>query len=177
MSIDRDYISLYRTLIEGKFMLGNGEGKLKQRDLEYLSNLIEEKSRVKLSVSTLKRLWKGDLQQLPHPSTLDALVSILQFKDWQDFKKQNVPSLPTARPDQNSAQSKRLIRPLPVFIVLGFVVLLIGFFVIQGFNKKGSVVVTKEVLFTADKTVTSGVPNTVIFNYDLSGVKADSFFI
>ena len=177
MSIDRDYISLYRTLIEGKFMLGNGEGKLKQRDLEYLSNLIEEKSRVKLSVSTLKRLWKGDPQQLPHPSTLDALVSILEFKDWQDFKKQNVALLETERPNQNSTKNKRSIRAVPVFIVLGFIVLLIGFFVIQGFNKKGSVVVTKEVLFTADKTVTSGVPNTVIFNYDLSGVKADSFFI
>lgn len=177
MSIDRDYISLYRNMIEGKFMLGNGEGKLKQRDLEYLSNLIEEKSRVKLSISTLKRLWKGELQQLPHPSTLDALVSILDFKDWQDFKKQNVAVQATRDPDQNDAQRKRSIRALPVFIMLGFIVLLIGFFVIQGFNKKGSVVVTKEVLFTADKTVTSGVPNTVIFNYDLTGVRADSFFI
>ena len=90
MPVDRDYIILYRTLIEKKFMLGNGEGKLKQREIEYLSNLIEEKSRVKLSISTLKRLWKADLQQLPHPTTLDALVSILDFKDWQDFKKQNV---------------------------------------------------------------------------------------
>jgi hypothetical protein len=33
------------------------------------------------------------------------------------------------------------------------------------------------VLFTADKTVTSGVPNTMMFHYDLSGVQADSFFI
>ena len=59
MPADRDYIILYRTLIEKKFMLGNGEGKLKQREIEYLSNLIEEKSRVKLSISTLKRLWKA----------------------------------------------------------------------------------------------------------------------
>ncbi|HZB13254.1 MAG TPA: hypothetical protein VE467_09515, partial [Chryseolinea sp.] len=120
MSIDRDYIGLYRTLIEGKFMLGNGEGKLKQRDLEYLSNLIEEKSRVKLSISTLKRLWKGDLQQLPHPSTLDALVSILDFKDWQAFKKQNVALLETGVTNQNSTKNKRSIRAVPVFIVLGF---------------------------------------------------------
>ncbi len=48
MSADRDYIILYRTLIEKKFMLGNGEGKLKQREIEYLSNLIEEKSRDKI---------------------------------------------------------------------------------------------------------------------------------
>jgi hypothetical protein len=33
------------------------------------------------------------------------------------------------------------------------------------------------VLFSANKTVTAGVPNTVIFNYDLKGIQADSFFI
>jgi len=157
-------------------MLGNGEGKLKQREIEYLSNLIEEKSRVKLSISTLKRLWRNDLQQLPHPATLDALVSILDFKDWQDFKKQNVL---TPSPDnlQKGFRYKISIRPLPVYISLGAIVLLVSFFVIQGFNRKDRVVVTKDVIFTADKTVTSGVPNTVIFKYDLSGVKADSFFI
>ena len=177
MPADRDYIILYRTLIEKKFMLGNGEGKLKQREIEYLSNLIEEKSRVKLSISTLKRLWRTDLQQLPHPATLDALVSILDFKTWQDFKKQNASPQPPTEYLQKGTRYKISIPPLPVYISLGAIVLLVGFFVIQGFNRKDRVVVTKDVVFTADKTVTSGVPNTVIFNYDLSGVKADSFFI
>jgi hypothetical protein len=176
MSADRDYIILYRTLVEKKYMLGNGEGKLKQREIEYLSNLIEEKSRIKLSVSTLKRLWRTDLQQLPHPATLDALVSILDNKDWQDFKKQNSPQ-PATEYLQKGYRYKISIRPWPIYISLGAIVLLIGFFVIQGFNRKDRVVVTKDVVFTADKTVTSGVPNTVMFNYDLSGVKADSFFI
>ena len=176
MPADRDYIILYRTLIEKKFMLGNGEGKLKQREIEYLSNLIEEKSRVKLSISTLKRLWRTDVQQLPHPATLDALVSILDFKDWQEFKKQNVPQ-PATEHLRKGFRYKISIRPLPVYISIGAIVLVLGFFMIQGFNRKGRVVVTKDVVFTADKTVSSGVPNTVIFNYDLSGVKADSFFI
>jgi hypothetical protein len=58
------------------------------------------------------------------------------------------------------------------------VFLVAAFFIIQGFNKKEKgVVIKKEVLFTADKTVSSGVPNTVEFKYDLSGVEADSFFI
>jgi hypothetical protein len=176
MPADRDYIILYRTLIEKKFMLGNGEGKLKQRDIEYLCNLIEEKSQIKLSISTLKRLWRSDVQQLPHPTTLDALVSVLDFKDWQDFKNQN--ALQPATEDlQKGYRYKISIRPLPIYISLGAIVLLVGFFVIQGFNRQNRVVVTKAIVFTADKTVTSGVPNTVIFNYDLSGVRADSFFI
>ena len=177
MSADRDYIMLYRTLVEKKLMLGDGEGKLKQREIEYLSNLIEQKSRVKLSLSTLKRLWRSDLRQLPHPATLDALVSILDFKDWQDFKKQNAPQLAGKIFQQGTANSKSFIRPLPVFIFLGAIVVVGGFFMIQGFNRKDRVVVTGKLVFTADKTVTSGVPNTVMFKYDLSGVKADSFFI
>jgi hypothetical protein len=177
MPPDRNYIILYRALIEKKYMLGNGEGKLKQREIEYLSKLIEEKSRVKLSSSTLKRLWRTDLQQLPHPSTLDALVSILDFKNWQDFKKQNAATQPPTENIPKGTRYKISIPPLPVYISLGAILLVVGFFMIQGFNRKDRVVVTKDVVFTADKTVTSGVPNTVIFNYDLSGVKADSFFI
>ena len=89
MRSDGDYILLFRSLVEQKFLLGTNEGKLKQRELEYLGQIIEDKSNVKLSISTLKRLWRNDLNQLPHPSTLDALVSLLDFKDWQEFKKAN----------------------------------------------------------------------------------------
>jgi hypothetical protein len=180
MSSDKDYILLYRTLIEKKLMLGNGDGKLKQRELEYLGNLIEEKSKIKLSISTLKRLWRTDLNQLPHPSTLDALVSILDFNDWQDFKKQNAT---TAAPEvvqpRNDIGLEKKIRKVPALIGLAVIVLVGSFFVIQGFNRKdkNSISISKEVVFTADKTVTFGVPNTVMFNYDLSGVQADSFFL
>lgn len=181
MSVDKEYIFLCRTLIEKKFMLGAGEGKLKQRELEYLGNLIEEKSRVRLSISTLKRLWRDELNQLPHPSTLDALVSLLEVKDWQEFKKLN-----TAKIDPKVGLSEQVIPKkspaatrLPVIIIAGLIILTAAFFVIQGFNQKekAGVTVSKEILFTGDKTVTSGVPNTVMFHYDLTGVRADSFFI
>ena len=176
MQSDRDYILLYRSLVEKKFLLGTDEGKLKQRELEYLGQMIEEKSRVKLSISTLKRLWRNDLNQLPHPSTLDALVSLLDFKDWQEFKKANAGS--EKQSDDAPETEKKHFPPLPV-IAIGLAVLLAGTFILlQGFNKKSaSVVVKGEVGFSADKTVSSGVPNTVMFHYDLSAVQADSFFI
>ena len=96
-------------------MLGNGEGKLKQREIEYLSNLIEEKSRVKLSISTLKRLWRTDLQQLPHPATFDASVSVLDFKDWQEFKKQNTPQPATGDLQKGSGTKFPFARCLYIF--------------------------------------------------------------
>ena len=178
MSTDREYIVLYRSLIEKKFMLGNGEGKLKQRELEYVGNLVEEKSNIKLSISTLKRLWRNDLTQFPHPSTLDALVSILDFKDWQAFKTFHAGHLQVADVPPHQLKRKALVRALPGVVTLGVIILIVSFFILQGFNKKGKgVFVSGNVVFSADKTVTSGVPNTVMFHYDLSGVEADSFFI
>jgi hypothetical protein len=177
MSTDQDYIILYRSIIEKKFMLGSA-GRLKQRELEYLGNLIEEKSRVKLSISTLKRLWRNDLQQLPHPSTLDALVSILDFKDWQEFKKQHAGPVALTTDETIPTTKPKLIRRLPLVAALAALLVASGFFILQGFNKKEKGVVVKgDVEFTADKTVSFGVPNTVIFHYDLSDVEADSFFI
>src|SRR5215467_15566397 len=87
---EREYIALCKQLIEAKFQLQNVEGTLRQRDLEYLADNIEERSGIKLSLSTLKRLWKKDYDQTPHPSTLQALVSVLGFKDWQEFKFKEV---------------------------------------------------------------------------------------
>jgi hypothetical protein len=180
MPSDKEYIVLYRTLIEKKFLLGI-DGKLKQRELEYLGNLINEKSHVRLSISTLKRLWRDDIIQLPHPSTLDALVSLLDLRDWQEFKKLNADKFDNKSIDDKEelpGKKQRVIR-LPLIIALGLVALTAGFFIIQGFiqKDKSGVWISKNVLFTADKTVTSGVPNTVMFHYDLSGVQADSFFI
>src|ERR1700730_12702815 len=91
---ESEYIALCKRLIEEKFHLENDKGILRQRDLEYLADSIEEKSGIKLSLSTLKRLWKKDYDQMPHPSTLQALVSVLGYNDWHEFKTQetDIPS-------------------------------------------------------------------------------------
>src|SRR5882724_2875119 len=103
---EKDYIANCKQLIEEKFHFENENGTLRQRDLEYLADSIEEKSGIKLSLSTLKRLWKKDYDQTPHPSTLQALVSLLGYKDWQEFKLQQA-SLPAPLP---IIQKKKLNR-------------------------------------------------------------------
>jgi hypothetical protein len=177
MRNEKDYIVLYRTLVEQKYLLG-AEGKPKQRDFEYLSQLIEETSKVKLSLSTLKRLWKEDVTQVPHPTTLDALVSILGFKNWHDFKQANSNQVVNHHPpsDQNATPKKKWL--LPVAATLGVGLLMTTFLVIQGFrSEKSKLNVPKDLIFTTDKTVSYGVPNTVKFTFDLKGMKADTFFI
>lgn len=174
MQNERDYIVLCRSLIEKKLLLGGGTGRLRQRDFEYVAEVIEQKSKVTLSLSTLKRLWKTDIQQIPHPTTLDAFVSVLDFPDWQTFKQShNLQPEPVAS-DLEKNRTKWTIKHVAIVLTtLGVAI----FIVLQGFGRRGGVVVSGEVTFTADKMISAGVPNTVGFSYDVSAVQADSFFI
>ncbi len=167
MKSERYYIEICRKQIEKQFLFGNGNGYT-QRDLEFLSNHIEEKTGVNISLSTLKRLWKDNYKQSPQLATLNALVAIIDYKDWQDFKKAN-----KAKTVTNKKKGKYLIGAigfLLVVIALGFA-LNINSWINRDIKIKG------EIAFKADKTVTSGIPNTVIFKYDVSNVEADSFLI
>ena len=177
---ERDYIALCTKQIGEKLRLENDNGSLKQRHLEYLSDRIEEKTGIRLSLSTLKRLWKNDYDQTPHPSTLQALVSLLDYKDWQQFKLHQQPPQPASMPGNATTTAPPRKRFSKWLFVPVAVILLLLFWAIT-FNTHPPVV-KKPVIkgpfsFTANKTVSQGVPNTVIFKYDVARVEADSFFI
>lgn len=162
MTFDEDaYIALCKEKIEKKFAFGNGNGYT-QRDLESLAQTIEEKTGITLSLSTLKRLWKGDFKQSPQIATLNALAAVLDYKDWREFKLQNQPvKKPSATRRPWGWLALGLVA-IPVIVIL--------------INLPRRVRVNGPVHFTAEKTVTSGIPNTVIFKYDLTNVEADHFF-
>src|SRR6185295_7879016 len=167
-------INLCKQLIEEKFHFENEEGTLRQRDLEYLADNIEETSGIKLSLSTLKRLWKKDYDQTPHPSTLQALVSVLGFKDWQEFKLKTTPALPAAAPKKRNKLWFRRWMALPVVIAAAVLFWLIAFRPRK--QDKTKPLINGPVIFTGNKTVSQGVPSTIVFHYDVSNVVADSFF-
>lgn len=172
---DQDYIALCRKQIEEKFAFGNGAGYT-QRDLEALAQHIEERTGIILSLSTLKRLWKDEFKQRPQPATLNALAAVLDYRDWQDFRQQNpLPAQAEASPARKIVPNKKVGQ------VIVFTLLLIAasVWVMSRLNHRPSagVKVGKPVSFTAQKTVMTGTPATVIFRYDLSPVTADSFFI
>jgi len=171
---EREYINLCKELIEEKFHFENDGGTLRQRDLEYLADNIEERSGIKLSLSTLKRLWKKDYDQTPHPSTLQALVSVLGFKDWQEFKLKTAPAPLIAAPPRKPASSFRRWMVLPAVLASAVLFWLIAFR--TGKQDKAKPLVKGPVTFTGNKTVSQGVPSTIVFNYDVSNVIADSFF-
>jgi hypothetical protein len=168
MPSERDYIELCKNAIEKHLVLNNVKSSLKSRDFEYLSGIIKEKSGILLSISTLKRIWNGSYSQIPQPVTLNALVSVLDYKDWHEFKQKN----PLTRTRSVNIKFKILLSASIILLMLLFLFL----FIFENQKTKEPVVKGK-VKFTSDKTVSAGVPNTVVFKYDVSKVIADSFFI
>lgn len=173
---EQHFINLCKKQIELKFSFGNGDGYT-QRDLEILSAHIAEKTEVVISLSTLKRLWKDDYKHSPQLATLNALAVVLDYKDWQSFKQAN--------------QRKIISNPLKWVVPASIAVIVISIAIWTSNFKPPSepmksdtakklrtpVRIAGPVHFNASKTVTSGIPNTVIFKYDVSRVVADSFYI
>src|SRR3984885_507579 len=60
--------------------------KLVQRDLNFLSEWIESRTGVLISLSTIKRLLNGQFSRLPQIATLDAIAVTAGYQNWQDFK-------------------------------------------------------------------------------------------
>jgi hypothetical protein len=175
MNAERDYLALCKRLIEEKFSFETGDGVLRQRDLEYLARNIEEKSGIRLSLSTLKRLWRKDYDQTPHPSTLGALVSLLGYKDWQEFKLRH-----SITPTTQEAEVKRPSRYFSRWMVLSMGAAFLILFWLIAFRTRepgtAKPVIKGPVTFKGNKTVSQGVPSTIIFNYDVTNIQADSFF-
>lgn len=173
---EREYIILCKRLIEEKFHFESENGTLRQRDLEYLADSIKEKSGIVLSLSTLKRLWKKDYDQTPHPPTLQALTSVLGYKNWQEFKlnENPVPSISFIAPRKKRSWPFKRWVLVPLAVALPVLFWLSTFLSREVDQMKP--VVKGPVTFTGNKTVSQGVPSTIIFNYDLSNVEADSFF-
>lgn len=173
---ETEYIEICKKQLEEKFSFGNGHGYT-QKDLELLSNHIETQKGVYISLSTLKRLWKNDFKQGPQLATLNALVGVLDYDNWQNFKLQNKKAAKDKK--QTSFTGSKLNRrwKLVVVLVLPILPLLIYAFIKKTNYPKSNISINGTVIFEADKTKFKGVPNTAIFKYDVSNIMADSFFI
>ena len=165
---DSEYLKHCISLIEQELSFSNPHT---QRDLELLSKYIEEKEGIKISLSTLKRIWKGDFKKAPQLATLNALVGVVQYKDWQHFKlAHNHSSKKTI--NAGNDYKKWTFRVLP-----GLVVLTLFYLFIAQNQDDDDIKINGPVIFEANQTKSFGVPNTTIFKYDVSNVHADSFFI
>ena len=138
--------------------------------MEYLSRVVQEKSGISLSLSTLKRLWKEDFTQMPQPATLNALATVLNYRNWQEFKQAN-------RIKVKHTSLKIILAFIGIILIVAVSLVSLLYLKQEKDKKPRKPKINGPVYFSAGKTVTSGIPNTVIFKYDVSNVEADSFFI
>lgn len=156
----------------------------KQRDYEQLSELILEKTGTCLSLSTLKRVWTGQFSNAPQPATLNALAQYAGFSSWKTFRLEgNERKITVIGQPETDIKSPKNIKWFNKFRVIVSSVVLIGiiillFLKIQSSNKSSQNIVVElnpEVKFT-HKILAEGLPNTVVFSFDLNKLEADSFF-
>src|SRR5882672_1090410 len=87
MSIqEKDYIEIYKKQEEDHLGWGTSDEWTNQ-DFEKLSELIFEKTGVRLSASALKRVWgKVKYDSAPALTTLNTLAQFSGFENWRSFR-------------------------------------------------------------------------------------------
>jgi DNA-binding cell septation regulator SpoVG len=159
-------------------------GSLVQRDMEFLCESIESKTGVLISLSTMRRLMKGEFSRLPQVATLNAIALFLEYKSWQDFKINKEQELQATAFNETtkvvaSLQSLSSNTISKKWFWLSAIILLFvstGLFALLKPGKRPAGNFEKAV-FSINKTTRNDLPNTVIFNYNIDDVNADSFFI
>ncbi len=181
------HLNRCRELIHAK--LGRARNATwKQRDFEALSELIFQETGILLSLSTLKRIWKSGYDSLPHPMTLNALSAFVGYKNWLDFKSagtkaQNRSLLKPLVPRTGSQSARRsgVAGLFARFALATLILAAVGGISVLFWSGVGPRVVVSssanQVVFSGRKLLPHGLPNTVVFDYDLSGIQADSVFI
>jgi hypothetical protein len=156
-------------------------------DFERLAAAIEEKTGVLLSITTLKRIWgKVKYDSSPTLTTLNTLARFLDFEDWRSFTKQHAalqtPLQPevetTPRTEEISQAGKKRKITIPVSLLTAVFLLSLTFLIFSA--RKRSIAMqldAGEYQFKADKIISQGVPNSVIFSYDASASPTDSVYI
>lgn len=151
-----------------------GESALWHNDVFIeLSDKIQEKTKVVLSPTTLKRVWgRVKYENAPSISTLNALAQFAGYLNWRDFKNQ--------REIKKPSWFERKIHPNLGIIVVSAAILtvsFISFYSMIGGAENTPVPVDVSSIEFKSKSVSKGLPNSVVFDFDLKGIDSDSLYI
>ena len=136
-----------------------------------LSDLIQSKTGVLLSPTTLKRVWgRVNYESSPSISTLNTLAQFAGYNNWRDFKiKTNV---------KKPSYFQRKVVPYLSIIVPSAAILTLIF--ISFFSMTNKPVVLERnfdhVTFSSQPIVES-LPNSVVFDFNIGGIQSDNIII
>ncbi|NIG54759.1 hypothetical protein [Chitinophaga sp. Cy-1792] len=149
-------------------------------DYEKLSVSIEEATGVMLSVTTLKRVFgRVKYTSAPAVTTLNTLAQYVGYTDWQAFR-QSV-ELPPATAEVTVAEPAPATGKRRNWYGWAAAVILILVVMVAWIRRPGAgkaaAMDTALYTFSSTKVLTSGVPNSVVFNYNAAAAGDDSVFI
>jgi hypothetical protein len=189
MEKEKQLLELCRKQIEQTLDWGDSDTWTND-DFERLGEKIFNKTKIQLSVSTLKRIWgKVRYENFPATATLNALVSFLGYENWRDFRQKNnppVPAKPAVETIEESPVKTTEPHPSPqtntksgnISIIAVFAILVIAALVtVLVTRRKAPVPVDPSKIKFEAVTVSDTLPNSVVFNYDASAFHSDSVFI
>ena len=170
--MDDNTIKCLLKLIEEQ--LGWGEPETwASRDFEELNVLIQERTKVSISSSTLRRLWgKADYNNQPSLTTLDTLARFAGFKNWKNFNHTQQPVSQKGEPAQPVIIKKQWLIAAAVLAgaIAAFVIIIP---ILRNSNPKHG---SGNYAFNTHP-ITHDLPNTVVFTYNAQSAATDSVFI
>ena len=175
---DSTYLALCRAQIEDRLDWGPS-GEWSTLDFEELSDLIAKKTGRTLGATTLKRVW-GRVKYDSNPSqhTLDTLAAFVDATSWRSWKRDEKAPV-EAPPRLLSVRERTLSGRTKAWVGAGVSLVAIVVIAII-FFRNGNPVFADSALANvqfASRRVSTGLPNSVVFDYRLTGIEADSFFI
>ncbi len=193
MQNDKVLLTHCCALIEKKLGWGESE-RWTNADFEVLSEKIQVETGVSLSTSTLKRLWgRVRYSSTPQAATLNALAQFAGYPSYRDFALSQEQTIdPKKAAFKNSIESTSASEvptkkvPLPqrtfsrsiiwsIGLAMGF-----GLSLLIAFSLSTSP--TRELppppsYAFSSRPVATGIPNSVIFTFDVSQAKTDCLFV
>jgi hypothetical protein len=185
MSTDESFIGKAKAKIESSMGWGESDHWTNQ-DFLTLSERIREQTGVTLSHVTLKRIWgKVKYDSLPNPHTLDTLARFAGYDNWRDLKLKNGngaghrPASPIEIPKgtQSPAPRKRILLTGIIVLVLAVLVCIIALRPKRSTALNTIDLNPADYSFSSKKVVRTGIPNSVIFDYDAGHAPGDSVII
>ncbi|WP_425235685.1 hypothetical protein [Ulvibacterium sp.] len=176
---DKNLLEAIKKRIEMASGLSDVSGWV-QKDYEFLVFFIEDQTGHRLSLSTVKRIWKNEFERLPHITTLDILANLAYGKDWHSLKKEHLNPKIQTLPKREIGKKPRKVKSQKFYFLIVLAVLtlvVLGVYLPRNASKKSITKASEEVSFSYEKTVDGKIPNTVVFRYDIEGVDANRFFL
>lgn len=176
------YMERCKLLIEERLDWTLASKDWKQRDFLNLIAALDDKTGISLSLSTIKRIWSDEYKGNPHPSTLNALAQFLDHEDWLSFQNSEKDKIhpkpaPTAIQSSPHRSSQTIFLLVSLFLLAILAVCYISVYVIEKEKNEDLIGSLEDVSFSSVNTEPIGVPNTVVFTFNLADVQADSFAI